>query len=210
MLQKQEAEKPKGPAIHPLDLHYDMLNTNMEPLDKSGKEYKIIEKYAIDGSIVWSSHRLLIMFVCLFVGRFITNTNGGSKFNINTVLKIARPDEESHKTVLGSLDNHNAVLLLADVALGTPYKTPTGEFLDYSVVKNQRGCDSTYGLGRMAPAEDGFETLPDGVMVPAGTLKPVPGDQYLLYNEFIVYRPEQVQLRYLVALDFQNLSFGFI
>lgn len=48
MLQKQEAEKPKGPAIHPLDLHYDMLTTNMEPLDKSGKEYKIIEKYAVN------------------------------------------------------------------------------------------------------------------------------------------------------------------
>ncbi|GMF56713.1 unnamed protein product [Phytophthora fragariaefolia] len=219
MLQKQEAEKPKGPAIHPLDLHYDMLNTNMEPLDKSGKEYKIIEKYAIDGSIVWSSHRLLIMFVCLFVGRFITNTNGGSKFSINTVLKIARPDEESHKTVLGSLDNHKsdakmcylyggaqAVLLLADVALGTPYKIPSGEFLDYSMVKDQHGCDSTHGLGRVAPTEDEFETLPDGVVVPAGTLKAVPGDQYLLYNEFIVYRREQVQLRYLVSLDFHNVA----
>lgn len=50
MLQKQEDEKPKGPAIHPLDLHYEMLNTDMEPLDKSGKEYKIIEKYAADHS----------------------------------------------------------------------------------------------------------------------------------------------------------------
>ncbi|KAE8895831.1 hypothetical protein PF005_g10057 [Phytophthora fragariae] len=239
MLQKQEDGKPKGPAIHPLDLHYEMLNTDMESLDKSGKEYKIIEK-------------------------FITKTNGGSKLNINTVLKIARPDEESHKGVLGSLDNHKllwhgsrlsnyvgilsqglriappeapkngyqfgkglyfadalaksanycctstrnptAVLLLADVALGTPYKTPSGEFLDYSTVKDQRGCDSTHGLGRMAPAEDEYETLPDGVVVPAGTLKTVAGNQYLLYNEFIVYRREQVQLRYLVALDFHNVA----
>ncbi|GMF14775.1 unnamed protein product [Phytophthora lilii] len=261
-LQKEEAEKPKGPAIHPLDMHYGMLNTNMEPLNKRGKEYKIIEK-------------------CVFIQK----TNGGSKLTINTILKIARPDEETHKDVLGSLDNHKvclsfttrvpefpsadcfgdlmeqllwhgsrlsnfvgilsqglriappeapengyqfgkgvrivliadgeanmymvarqAILLLADVALGTPFKTPSGQFLDYKTVKGQRGCDSTHGLGRMAPAEDEFETLPDGVVVPAGTLKPVDGNQYLLYNEFIVYRREQVQLRYLVAVDFQNVA----
>ncbi|KAG7378094.1 E3 ubiquitin-protein ligase mib1 [Phytophthora pseudosyringae] len=239
MLQKQEAEKPSGPVVHPLDSHYNMLNTNMEPLNKRGKEYKIIEK-------------------------FIKKTEGGSKVNVNTILKIARLDEETHKDVLGSLDNHMllwhgsrlsnfvgilsqglriappeapkngyqfgkglyfadalaksanyccatsrnpiAVLLLADVALGTPFKTPHGEFLDYSLVKGQRGCDSTHGLGKMAPAEDEFETLADGVVVPAGTLKPVDGTQHLLYNEFIVYRREQVQLRYLVALDFQNVA----
>ncbi|KUF98381.1 hypothetical protein AM588_10007803 [Phytophthora nicotianae] len=181
MLQKKEAKKTSGTAIHPLDMHYNMLNTSMEPLEKSGQEYTIIEK-------------------------FIQKTHGGSKLNVNTILKIARPDEEAHKDVLGSLDNHMAVLLLADVALGTPYKTPSGQFLDYKMVKNERGCDSTHGLGRMAPAENEFETLPDGVVVPAGTLQPVDGNQYLLYNEFIVYRREQVQLRYLVALDFQNVA----
>ncbi|ETI37202.1 hypothetical protein F441_16613 [Phytophthora nicotianae CJ01A1] len=239
MLQKKEAKKTSGTAIHPLDMHYNMLNTSMEPLEKSGQEYTIIEK-------------------------FIQKTHGGSKLNVNTILKIARPDEEAHKDVLGSLDNHmllwhgsrlsnfvgilsqglriappeapkngyqfgkglyfadalaksasycctttknpTAVLLLADVALGTPYKTPSGQFLDYKMVKNERGCDSTHGLGRMAPAENEFETLPDGVVVPAGTLQPVDGNQYLLYNEFIVYRREQVQLRYLVALDFQNVA----
>lgn len=98
------------------------------------------------------------------------------------------------------------MLLLADVALGTPYQTPTGQYLDYKTVKGQRGCDSTHGLGRMAPAENEFESLPDGLVVPAGTLKPVVGNQQLLYNEFIVYRREQVQLRYLVALDFQNVA----
>ncbi|CAI5705012.1 unnamed protein product [Peronospora farinosa] len=238
MLQKEEANKLTGPAVHPLDTHYNMLNTKMKPLSKRGKEFKIIEK-------------------------FINKTNGGSKLSINTILKIARPEEDTHKDVLGSIDNHKllwhgsrlsnfvgilsqglriappeaprngyqfgkglyfadalaksanyccatsrnptAVLLLADVALGTPYQIPTGEFLDYKMVKDQHGCDSTHGLGRMAPAENEFETLPDGVVVPAGTLKPVDGHQHLLYNEFIVYRREQVQLRYLVALYFQNL-----
>lgn len=80
-LQKKEAEKPKGPTVHPLDLQYGMLNTNMEPMDKSSNEYKLIEK-------------------------FIEKTGSGWKLNINTILKIGRPDEEAHKDVLGSLDNH--------------------------------------------------------------------------------------------------------
>lgn len=47
MLQKQEAEKPAGPTVHPIDTHYNMLNTNMEPLSKRGREFMVIEKYAI-------------------------------------------------------------------------------------------------------------------------------------------------------------------
>ncbi|KAF4318885.1 hypothetical protein G195_007808, partial [Phytophthora kernoviae 00238/432] len=242
-LQKEEAEKPKERSIHSLDMHYNMLKTDMELLNRCTEEYKIIE-------------------------RFINKTNSGSKLQIKTVLKIIRPDEEAHLDVLQSLDNHKllwhgsrlsnfvgilsqglriappeapkngyqfgkglyfadalaksanyccatsqnptAILLLADVALGTPYKTPNGEYLDYKVVKKDRGCDSTHGLGRMVPAEDEYETLVDGVVVPAGTLKPVEGNsQHLLYNEFIVYRREQVKLRYLVALDFHNLRFGW-
>ncbi|KAL7682098.1 putative Poly [ADP-ribose] polymerase, poly(ADP-ribose) polymerase, regulatory domain superfamily [Plasmopara halstedii] len=255
MLQKQEAEKPSEPAIHPFDIHYKMLNTHMEPLSDSQKEYKIIQKYG--KCLVFEN----LGNLTIFVDRFIQNTGNGSQFTIDSVLKISRPDEDSHKEILESLDNHmllwhgsrlsnfvgilsqglriappeapkngyqfgkglyfadalaksanyccatsKAILLLADVALGKSYKTPNGEFLDYTMVKTQRGCDSTHGLGRMAPAENEFETLPDGVLVPAGTLKPVSGNQHLLYNEFIVYRREQVQLRYLVALNLSNVA----
>ena len=38
--------------------------------------------------------------------RFINKTSGSSKLKINTILKIARPDEVTHKNVLRSLDNH--------------------------------------------------------------------------------------------------------
>ncbi|KAG7390529.1 E3 ubiquitin-protein ligase mib1 [Phytophthora boehmeriae] len=242
-LQKEEAEKTKEPSTHPLDVKYNMLKTDMKPLSKRTKEYKLIE-------------------------RFINKTSNSSKLEIKTVLKIARPDEDTHLGVLQSLDNHKllwhgsrlsnfvgilsqglriappeapkngyqfgkglyfadalaksanyccatsnnptAILLLADVALGTPYQTPNGEYLDYNTVKKDRGCDSTHGLGRMAPSEDEYHTLPDGVVVPAGTLKPVEGNSHhLLYNEFIVYRREQVKLRYLVAVDFNHLSFGW-
>ncbi|GLD95979.1 hypothetical protein PINS_up004657 [Pythium insidiosum] len=45
--------------------------------------------------------------------------------------------------------------------------------------------------------------MQDGVLVPVGEFEPtgVEGGE-LLYNEYVVYRREQVRLRYLVTLDF--------
>ena len=40
------------------------------------------------------------------------------------------------------------------------------------------------------------------MIVPVGEFVPSEKDGALLYNEFIVYRQEQVKLRYLVSLDF--------
>lgn len=49
-------------------------------------------------------------------------------------------------------------------------------------------------------AVDGLRS--DGVAVPVGELKPIDGRDGFLYNEFIVYRPEQVKLRYVLTVDF--------
>lgn len=38
--------------------------------------------------------------------------------------------------------------------------------------------------------------------MPIGAFEPTDANGELLYNEFVVYRQEQVKLRYLVALDF--------
>ncbi|RLN93765.1 hypothetical protein BBJ28_00013749 [Nothophytophthora sp. Chile5] len=47
MLQKEEAKKQSGPAIHPLDAQYKMLNTEMHPLGSGDDEYKLIERYVL-------------------------------------------------------------------------------------------------------------------------------------------------------------------
>ncbi|ETI37201.1 hypothetical protein F441_16612 [Phytophthora nicotianae CJ01A1] len=98
--------------------------------------------------------------------------------------------------------NPKGVLILAEVALGTPYKAQEAEDLTYTTLKKTKGCDSTHGVGRMAAPEDDHETMEDGVVVPIGEFMPSDGGGSLLYNEFIVYRQEQVKLRYLVNLDF--------
>ncbi|KAG3116090.1 hypothetical protein PI124_g5556 [Phytophthora idaei] len=101
--------------------------------------------------------------------------------------------------------NPKGVLILAEVALGTPYKAQEAEDLTYATLKKTKGCDSTHGVGRMAAPEEDYETMydcEDGVVVPVGEFVPSDGSGSLLYNEFIVYRQEQVKLRYLVNLDF--------
>lgn len=126
------------------------------------------------------------------------------------------------------------MLILAEVALGTCYEALEAEDLSYETLKATRGCDSTHGLGRMAPPEECHETMyvllyllvrdkvanvdphpphvhtasvlalrDGGVVVPIGEFMPTEANGELLYNEYIVYRQEQVKLRYIVALDFE-------
>lgn len=94
------------------------------------------------------------------------------------------------------------VLLLVEVALGKSYCAQEAEDLSYSSLKEKHGCDSTHGVGRMAAPEEEYETTAEGVVVPIGEFEPADGSGSLLYNEFIVYRSEQVRLRYVVTLDF--------
>ena len=72
------------------------------------------------------------------------------------------------------------------------------------------GKHSTWGIGRTAPDEAGAVTLADGVKVPMG--REGPNAKYpasrrgyggLQYNEYIVYKPEQVRMRYVVQLKFK-------
>lgn len=121
------------------------------------------------------------------------------------------------------------MLILAEVALGTPYEALEAEDLSYDSLKSSRSCDSTHGLGRMAPPEEHHETMyvlsnalvfglallrgltrcflyvsrNGGVVVPIGEFEPTEANGELLYNEYVVYRQEQVKLRYIVALDFE-------
>ncbi|CEG48226.1 poly polymerase catalytic domain containing protein [Plasmopara halstedii] len=99
-------------------------------------------------------------------------------------------------------ENPQGVLILAEVALGVLYKAQKAEDLTYTALKKNKRCDSTHGVGRMVASEEDHVTMADGVVVPTGKLLPSNSCGPLLYNEFIVYRKEQVKLRYLVNLDF--------
>jgi poly [ADP-ribose] polymerase len=92
-----------------------------------------------------------------------------------------------------------ACLFLAEFALGN---TSNRVQSDYYITKDklsQLGCHSTWGQGQTTPS--GHSTLPDGVKVPNGKLTKsnIPGGS-LLYDEFIVYDQNQLNLRYIVKV----------
>ncbi|XP_036303174.1 poly [ADP-ribose] polymerase 2 isoform X3 [Pipistrellus kuhlii] len=98
------------------------------------------------------------------------------------------------------------LLLLSEVALGQ-----CNELLEANPEAEGllQGKHSTKGLGKMAPNPASFVTL-NGSTVPlgpahdTGVLNP---DGYTLnYNEFIVYNPNQVRMRYLLKVKFNFLQ----
>ena len=73
-----------------------------------------------------------------------------------------------------------------------------------------KGSHSTMGVGKFAPSS--FSADADGVKWPAGGLVensfPADAEPDLLYNEYIVYNPEQVRTRYLIKVKFDFTFMG--
>ncbi|XP_049755065.1 poly [ADP-ribose] polymerase 2 [Elephas maximus indicus] len=98
------------------------------------------------------------------------------------------------------------LLLLSEVALGQCNEllgaNPEAEGL-------LQGKHSTKGLGKMAPSPSHFITL-NGSTVPLGPAGDTgvlnPEGYTLNYNEFIVYNPNQVRMRYLLKVQFNFLQ----
>ncbi|XP_007647986.1 poly [ADP-ribose] polymerase 2 isoform X1 [Cricetulus griseus] len=98
------------------------------------------------------------------------------------------------------------LLLLSEVALGQ-----CNELLEANPKAEGllQGKHSTKGLGKIAPNPDHFITL-NGSTVPLGPASDTgilnPEGYTLNYNEFIVYSPNQVHMRYLLKIQFNFLQ----
>ncbi|GJW40402.1 poly [ADP-ribose] polymerase 2 [Tanacetum coccineum] len=94
------------------------------------------------------------------------------------------------------------VLLLCEVALGEMAELLNA---DYNADKLPQGKLSTKGVGTTAPDMSEAETLEDGVVVPLGQPKQqLKSKASLLYNEYIAYNVDQIRMRYLVHVNFNN------
>jgi poly [ADP-ribose] polymerase len=95
--------------------------------------------------------------------------------------------------------NPTACLFLGEFALGTTSKRLTSDYYVSKDKLKQLGCHSTHGLGKNTPA--GYTTMDDGVIVPNGQIgaSNVQGAG-LLYDEFIVYDQNQLNLRFIVKV----------
>jgi len=94
------------------------------------------------------------------------------------------------------------LLLLCEVALGNVSEKTSADYDGHDLPK---GKHSTKGVGKTQPDQRGFIVTDDEVCVPCGKpvhVKEAEGSA-LLYNEYVVYHPDQVKPRYLVQLNFQ-------
>ncbi|CAD8213999.1 unnamed protein product [Paramecium octaurelia] len=95
-----------------------------------------------------------------------------------------------------SPSNPVGLILLCDVALG---KWQERTEADYEASNLEPDCQSTKGIGKMAPDETvEFQDM----KVPIGILEDQQLKSDLMYNEYIVYNVDQVRIKYLVKLEF--------
>ncbi|KAL5288318.1 PARP1 family protein [Megaselia abdita] len=98
-----------------------------------------------------------------------------------------------------SKQNNTGLMLLSEVALGDMYELNEAKY----ITKLPKDKHSTFGIGKTQPNPEGWETK-DGVQVPCGL--PMRDDKLkssLLYNEFIVYDVAQVNIKYLLKMNFK-------
>ncbi|CAG0890958.1 unnamed protein product, partial [Darwinula stevensoni] len=99
-----------------------------------------------------------------------------------------------------SQNNPIGLVLLSEVALGNMYERKHAE----SLKKPPKGKHSVKGIGRTHPDPSQNKVLSDGTIVPLGKgVSSGIDDTSLLYNEFIVYDVAQVNIKYLLKLNFK-------
>ncbi|KAF2349553.1 Poly(ADP-ribose) polymerase regulatory domain [Trinorchestia longiramus] len=109
---------------------------------------------------------------------------------------FADMSSKSANYCMASCTNTTGILTLCEVALGVSRDLKQA---DYNADKLPKGYQSVKGVGRMTPQEANQVKMEDGVIVPLGPASSKTQDGLsLLYNEYIVYNPAQVRLRYLV------------
>ncbi|CAH0546205.1 unnamed protein product [Brassicogethes aeneus] len=99
-----------------------------------------------------------------------------------------------------SVNQSTGLLLLCDVALGEMYERYHADYIE----KLPKGKHSCLGLGRTEPDPKNSKTI-NGIEIPLGKGITVPGreESSLLYNEYIVYDVAQVNVKYMLKLNFK-------
>ncbi|XP_060555294.1 poly [ADP-ribose] polymerase 1-like [Ruditapes philippinarum] len=99
-----------------------------------------------------------------------------------------------------SKQDPKGLMMLCEVALGNMHECTRAEYVN----KLPKGKHSCKGLGMTMPDPKESYMTPDGVEIPLGQSTKAPvGYSSLLYNEFIVYDVAQINMKYLLKMDFK-------
>jgi poly [ADP-ribose] polymerase 1 len=221
---------------NPLDHRYDQLKTEISALDRSSKEFKLIEQYVANTHAeTHNEYKIEIEEVfkvdregekqrykpfkklhnrqLLWHGSRLTNFVGILKNG----LRIAPPEapvtgymfgkgvyfadsvSKSANYCFATKENNSGLMLLSEVALGDTYDLTRAQY----ITKLPDGKHSTKGVGKTYPDPQMQKKAKSGLIYPLGKLTTdVEVESSLLYNEFIVYDPAQINVKYLLKMKF--------
>ncbi|XP_044588027.1 poly [ADP-ribose] polymerase-like [Cotesia glomerata] len=218
---------------NPMNVYYKNLHTTIEILDKKGPRFKIIEKYVnnthaithdhysikIDNVFLVQSHDIKKYKKNLHNKKLLWH--GTIKTKISSILAngLQLPDPSERDLMFGpgiyfsncvsKAANYcntdakvpNGVLLLCEVALGTMLEFRA----ENDLIKLPDDKHSVFGRGVLTPEPTEVTTIPQNVQVPYGKLVTVDlgRSAKLRHDEFIVYDPNQIKIRYLLTVHFE-------
>ena len=218
---------------------YQDLHTDITPLEKTNKMYKLLESYIKNSKAPTHHFNYKIMDIfeinredertsydkftkkidnkmLLFHGTRVVNTTGilknglmcdPSKIGIKVSISgkmfglglycASSISKSIQYTAYDSSDNIS-VIFVCEVALGQMLKMKQAD-CNLTAKNLQKPYQSTYGIGKSS-----YKNFKEykGVLIPDGKLEVIKEnkDSCLLYDEFIVYHDEQINLRYIIKL----------
>eukprot|EP01147_Barroeca_monosierra_P005117 gene5117-156_t len=200
-----------------LDVYYHKLKTDIDVLPKRSKEFRMIETYVknshaethnqfnleIVERLLWHGSRLTNFVGILSEGlRIAPPTAPATGYMFGKGIYLADMVSKSANYCHCTSSSPSGLLLLCEAALGNMLECTNAEYIE----RLPKGKHSTFGKGKTCPDPAESITI-DNVQVPLGPAKPS-GVKHssLLYNEFIVYDVAQVQIRYMLRVNFKFKS----
>ncbi|OBZ78849.1 Poly [ADP-ribose] polymerase 2 [Grifola frondosa] len=219
-----------GQAINPIDAHFRSLRLSvMDPITRDSREFAALQAYAHDThGVTHQYYRVEVQqafrverqeetdawmksgFHQLADGERLLLWHGSRTTNFAGIAYCppeapATDDVQICKLLLAGLSDNTGLLLLCEVA-AKPFFEQQGANYKANVDCKAANKLCTKGIGRTQPVEwqDAGETLNNdalrGCHMPKGPGQDVSNPGYLQYNEYIVYDPSQIRLRYLLMV----------
>jgi len=174
---------------------------------KEKEAYDIYSKYIKNKTLLFHGTRVSNMMGILKNGLVVDPSRLGINVSITGKmfgmgLYFANSCSKSINYCGYSYSDNIACLFVSEVALGNMLKKVHAD--SGLTAKNiPNGYHSTWGLGKSTIKQ--YDRYDDGTQVPVGKIAQNSTGKYdLLYDEFIVYHEEQVNLRYIIKLRVHN------
>ncbi|XP_015905650.1 poly [ADP-ribose] polymerase 1 [Parasteatoda tepidariorum] len=181
--------------------HYGLKLKDVFKINRHGEEERYKEfKNLHNKKLLWHGSRLTNFVGILSQGLRIAPPEApATGYMFGKGVYFADMVSKSANYCYTSQQSSTGLLLLCEVALGNMYEKLNSEY----VTKLPKDKHSTKGLGQTVP-DPSDKTMIGDVEVPYG--KPAPSGiqrSALLYNEYIVYNVNQVNIKYLLNVDFK-------